>query len=100
MPRAAVGLIGADKKIFKKDFYDFCPTCFEYLFGIVVFTTKKPDSESCHVCESKIIESLPYSYFYSFYKFTDGREKLRQKKSMWVLLDQRIDTSTDVAFDS
>jgi hypothetical protein len=62
-PRFAVNLIGSDKKLFKKDLFDFCPHCFEYLFGTnILFSTQKSVAMSCHVCDNKVIESLPYSY--------------------------------------
>jgi hypothetical protein len=71
-PHLAVSLIGTTTKEFKKDFFDFCPKCFEHLFGIIVFSTQKKLAISCHMCESLIIESVPYSYFMSWYKLTNG----------------------------
>ena len=80
-PRLAISLIGSNKKEFKKDFYDFCPHCFEYLFGSsIIFTTHKNLAMSCHMCESVVIGSLPYSYFMHFYKFTDGNDYVGKRR--------------------
>ena len=82
-PKFAVSLIGADKKKFKKDYYGLCADCFEYFFGSNnIFTSKKDLAMSCHMCQSSIIISLPYSYFLHNGKFTDGSEYLRQKTNV------------------
>lgn len=80
-PRFAINLIGSDKKQFKKDLYDFCPDCFKYFFGTsVIFSTQKVVAESCHVCESKVIGSLPYSYLMHVYTLNNGNLDIGQRR--------------------
>lgn len=79
-PQLLLSLIGTSKKDFKKDHFDFCLECFEHLFGIVVFSTQKNVAISCHVCESTLIESIPYSYFSSLYKLQNGDTGLGRRR--------------------
>lgn len=82
LKKFAISLIGSDKKEFKKDFFSFCPDCFEYLFGTsIVFSTKKDVATSCHVCDSKVIGTLPYSYFINAQIFPNG-DKVEGKRRM------------------
>lgn len=79
-PQLLLSLIGATKKDIKKDYFDFCPECFEYLFGTVVFSTEKIVAFSCHVCESTLIESVPYAYFTEFYKLQNGASGVGKRR--------------------
>jgi hypothetical protein len=72
-PSFTVAVIGSEKKIISKDRFEFCPKCFEYLFGkSIVFSTNSNESMACHMCNSKLITALPYSYFMMTTKLNNG----------------------------
>lgn len=73
LPQAQISLIGTDRKQWKKDLFDFCPNCFEYLFGNVIFSTDKMAAMACHLCDSKLITAIPYSYFIHLAQLNNGK---------------------------